>query len=459
MSDQTRSVSRRAVISWALFDWAAQPFFTLVTTFVFAPYFASALAASPAEGQTLWGYATAAAGLVIAFLAPALGAVADATGYRKPWIFGFSVPFVLACCGLWYAAPGEPGAIMIALCAFAIGTIAIEFATVFNNAMMPDLVPPGRIGRLSGNGWAAGYAGGLVSLVLALGFMAANPETGRTLLGFEPLFGLDPATREGDRASGPLSAVWYIVFVLPLFLFVPDVPKKSRVLPALRSGLADLAETFRHARSNRTLFMFLLANMIYKDGLVALFAFGGIYAAGQLGWGTIQIGSFGILLTITGTIGAVIGGRLDDRYGPRAVLFGALVILIFCGLGLISIDRDTILFVVSVAPNETGAMFGSTPELLFMALGGLIGAASGPLQSASRSMLVVLAPRDRMSQYFGLLALSGKVTSFMAPLAVSLMTLWTGSQAGGMSAVLVFFIAGALVLLSVRTTRPGEPKA
>jgi UMF1 family MFS transporter len=459
MNNQTSGVSRRAVISWALFDWAAQPFFTLVTTFVFAPYFASALAGSPAEGQILWGYATAGAGLVIALLAPALGAVADATGHRKPWIFGFSIPFVFACLALWYAAPGEPGTVLIALCAFAIGTIAIEFATVFNNAMMPDLVPPNRIGRLSGNGWAAGYAGGLVSLIVALGFMAANPETGRTLLGFEPLFGLDAATREGDRASGPLSAVWYILFVLPLFLFVPDVPKKSRVLPALRNGLADLADTFGHARANRTLFMFLLANMIYKDGLVALFAFGGIYAAGQLGWGTIQIGSFGILLTITGTIGAVIGGRLDDRFGPRVVLFGALEILIFCGLGLISIDRDTILFVVSVAPNENGALFGSLPELFFMALGGLIGAASGPLQSASRSMLVVLAPKERMSQFFGLLALSGKVTSFMAPLAVSLMTTWTGSQAGGMSAVLVFFIAGAVVLSNVRASRQNGSQA
>lgn len=449
----SRSISRRAVVSWVLFDWAAQPFFTLVTTFVFAPFFASALAATPVEGQTLWGYATAAAGLCIALLAPVLGAVADATGHRKPWILAFSVPFVLGCWALWYAAPGEPNGIAIALVAFGIATVSIEFATVFNNAMMPDLVPENRIGRLSGLGWATGYAGGMVSLILALGFLAANPGTGWTLLGFEPLFGLDALTREGDRASGPLSALWYVVFVLPLFLFVPDMPKKSALLPAVRSGMAELAESFRHARANRNLFIFLAANMIYKDALVALFAFGGIYAAGQLGWGPVQIGSFGILLTITGTIGAVAGGWLDDHFGSKAVLLGALALLFLSSIGLISIDRDTVLFIFAVEPSKSPGLTGSVPEQMYLLLGGVIGAAAGPLQSASRSMLAALAPKERMTQYFGLLALSGKVTSFMAPLAVSVMTMLSGSQTGGMSAVLVFFVLGGILLLFTNEDR------
>ncbi|WP_206668302.1 MFS transporter [Roseibium aquae] len=445
----SRAAGRPALAAWALFDWAAQPFFTLVTTFVFAPYFASALAATPAEGQALWGYATAAAGLTIAFLAPVLGSIADATGHRKPWIFGFSIPFVLACWGLWYAAPDAPNGILIALVAFAVGTLAIEFATVFNNAMMPDLVPPARIGRLSGAGWAVGYAGGLVSLVLALGFMAADPETGRTLLGFEPLFGLDPSMREGDRAAGPFSALWYLLFVLPLFLLVPDAPKKARLGPATRQGIRSLADNLRHARRNRQVFVFLLANMAYKDGLVALFAFGGIYAAGQLGWGSVQIGTFGILLTITGTAGAILGGWMDDRFGPKLVLLAALSLLIICGIGLVSVDRDTILFVLAVPPSE-GGMFSSLPEQMFLVLGGLIGVAAGPLQSASRSLLVRLAPKERMTQFFGLLALSGKVTSFLAPLTVGLVTALTNSQAAGMSAILAFFIVGAVLLTRVR---------
>ena len=444
------SASRLAIASWALFDWAAQPFFTLVTTFVFAPYFASALAASPAEGQTLWGYATAAAGLVIAISAPILGAIADATGHRKPWILAFSVPFVGACWLLWFTEPGSSHAVSVALVAFAIATLCIEFATVFNNAMMTDLVPPNRIGRLSGTGWAAGYAGGLVSLVLVLGFMAASPDTGLTLLGFDPAFGLDPAAREGDRASGPFSALWYLVFVIPLFLFTPDARKRENLAPAIRSGLENLRGSLRNAGRHRQLFVFLLANMAYKDGLVALFAFGGIYAAGQLGWGSIQIGSFGILLTITGTAGAIIGGRLDDRFGPKSVLLGALGLLMVCGIGLISIDRTTILFVFETRDVEAAGLFGTLPEQLFLALGALIGAAAGPLQAASRSLLVRLAPPEQMSQFFGLLALSGKVTSFMAPLAVSLVTLATGSQAAGMSVIVVFFAAGAVLLLRIK---------
>ncbi|MEP2435521.1 MAG: MFS transporter [Roseibium sp.] len=447
MTQMIAPANRLAIASWALFDWAAQPFFTLVTTFVFAPYFASALANTPAEGQALWGYATAGAGLAIALLAPILGAIADATGHRKPWIFVFSLPFVFACWMLWYTEPGNPSAIPVALASFAVATLAIEFATVFNNAMMTDLAPSNRVGRLSGTGWAAGYAGGLVSLVIALGFLAANPESGKTLLGFDPLFGLNPATREGDRASEPFSALWYLVFVVPLFFFVPDAPKKANLAPAIRVGLANLLASLRNARRNRPLFVFLLANMAYKDGLVALFAFGGIYAAGQLGWGSIQIGAFGILLAITGTIGAIVGGRLDDRYGPRAVLFGALAILTTCGLGLISIDQTTILFLIKTAPPATNSgLFTTAPEQLFLALGALIGAAAGPLQAASRSLLVELAPKEQISQFFGLLALSGKVTSFLAPLSVSLLTVATGSQAAGMSAILIFFGIGAFLL-------------
>ncbi|WP_349358555.1 MFS transporter [Stappia sp.] len=448
-------VPRGAVPAWLLFDWAAQPFFTLVTTFVFAPYFASAVAATPAEGQALWGYATAAAGLAIAVLAPVLGAIADRTGARKPWIAAFSVPFVLGCAALWLAVPGTPASVAIALVAFAVATLGVEFATVFTNAMMPDLVPRRRLGRLSGSGWAMGYFGGLVSLVVALGLMAANPDTGKTLLGLDPILGLDPATRAGDRAAGPLSALWYLVFVLPLFFLVPDVPRRAvRLSEAVRHGLSDLADTARKARANRQVLTFLLANMIYKDGLVALFAFGGIYAAGVLGWSTIEIGTFGILLTVTGTFGAVIGGRLDDRLGPKPVIAGALVVLIVCGLGLVSVDRDTVFFVIDTAPPaaESG-LFSTLPEQVFLVLGGLLGAVAGPLQAASRTLLVHLAPRPMLTQYFGLFALSGKVTSFLAPLLVGLVTAATASQAAGMAVILVFFVSGLALLARVRDPR------
>src|SRR5215213_7575787 len=240
---------RRALVGWVLFDCACQPFFTLVTTFVFAPYFAAALARNPVEGQSLWGYATAAAGLTLAVLSPVLGSIADARGPKKPWIALCGAVLVIACATLWFAAPGAPHAIAVALLAFAVATVAAEVAAVFNNAMMPRLVPPQRLGRLSGAGWATGYAGGLVSLVLVLGFLAAVPETGKTYLGVTPLFGLDPAAREGDRFTGPFSGLWFLAFVWPLFLFTPDLPRTGRAAgDAVRHGLAQVRTTLADAR-------------------------------------------------------------------------------------------------------------------------------------------------------------------------------------------------------------------
>src|SRR3954469_12141662 len=287
---------RSAVISWIFFDWAAQPYFTLITTFVFSPYFATHVASSPASGQAMWGFATAAAGLVIALLSPVLGAIADASGRRKPWIAAFGALLVIGSSLMWVGKPGDASVILPLLIAYGIATIGVEFATVFNNAMMPSLVPPDRIGRLSGTGWATGYVGGILSLILVLGFLAASPESGRTLFGFMPLFGLDPVSHQGDRISGPLTGVWFIIFVLPMFLLTPDYPARLPVRTALRAGLSDLRETLRELPKQRSMAAFLLANMIYTDGLVSLFAFGGIYAAGTFGWHTIQIGTFGILL-------------------------------------------------------------------------------------------------------------------------------------------------------------------
>jgi UMF1 family MFS transporter len=446
------TASRSAIAGWVLFDWAAQPYFTLVTTFVYAPYFASAMVSDPAQGQALWGFATAAAGLCIALLSPVLGAIADAAGRRKPWIAAFGAVTVLCSSLLWFGRPGDASLVPLILVAFALGTIAIEFAGVFTNGMMPTLVPPERIGRLSGNGWACGYVGGLVSLVLTLGFLAASPETGRTLLGFEPLLGLDPAMRGGDRAAGPLTALWFCLFVLPLFLFTPDQPRKLPLAAAARHGLATLAQTLRALPQHRNMALFLIANMIYTDGLVALFAFGGIYAAGTFGWSTIEIGVFGILLTITGTIGAFVGGRLDDRLGPRAVITGSLVVLIFASVAILSIDRDTLAFVVHVAPPAEGdGLFAAPAERVYVAIGLFIGLAAGPLQAASRSLLVRLAPRDHITQFFGLFALSGKVTSFLSPLLVGVVTAVTASQKAGMAVLVAFFLAGLALLVRVRS--------
>jgi UMF1 family MFS transporter len=451
----TRPVPRAGIVGWILFDCATQPFFTLVTTFVFAPYFAARVASDAAEGQALWGYATAAAGLVIALTAPILGSIADVAGRRKPWIALFGAMMMTGSAALWMVVPGSPVAVPLALVAFALATIGAEYATVFNNAMMPSLVPPERLGRLSGTGWAAGYAAGLVSLVLTLGFLSASPQTGTTIIGQQPLFGLDPAAHEGDRVSGPFAAVWFLVFVIPMFLFTPDGRGRVPVRTAAREGLARFAGTIREVRRFRDAATFLAANMIYTDGLIALFAFGGVYAAGVFGWSTTEIGLFGILLTITGTIGALVGGRLDDRLGGKPVILGSLAILGVCAAAIASLGPDRMFLLFDAAPATPGdGLYGSWPERALLALGALIGLAAGPVQAASRALLCRLAPPDRTTQFFGIFALTGKITSFMGPLMVGIVTDLTGSQRAGVLPLVAFFAIGAVLLSQVRVPRP-----
>src|SRR5467141_1647916 len=444
---------RAAVVSWIFFDWAAQPYFTLITTFVFAPYFANFVAPDPATGQALWGFATAAAGLMIALMSPILGAIADASGRRKPWIAAFGALLVIGSCLMWFGKPGDATVIPPLLLAYGIATIGAEFATVFNNAMMPTLVPPERIGRLSGTGWATGYVGGILSLILVLGFLAADMGTGRTLFGFVPLFGLDPVTHQGDRITGPLTGVWFIIFVLPMFLLTPDYPARRPLRDALREGLIELKQTLAELPKRKSLAAFLLANMIYTDGLVSLFAFGGIYAAGTFGWNTIEIGTFGILLAIAGTLGAWLGGKLDDKLGPKRVIAGSMLMLLLSIVAILLVDKDSILFVKVAAPAPGGALFAASAERAYLLLGYLIGAAGGPLQAASRTLLIHMAPKDRVAQYFGLFALTGRVTSFVGPLLIGVITAVTESQKAGMAVVVVFFVAGLALLARVGKDR------
>src|SRR3982074_176698 len=441
---------RSAVISWIFFDWAAQPYFTLITTFVFAPYFATHVAADPASGQSLWGFATAAAGLVIALMSPVLGAIADASGRRKPWIAAFGALLVIGSCLMWFGKPGDVSVIPPLLLAYGIATIGVEFATVFNNAMMPTLVPPEKIGRLSGTGWATGYVGGILSLILVPGFLAADPGTGRTLFGLSPLFGLDPVTQQGDRITGPLTGIWFIVFVLPMFLLTPDYPAKRPARAALREGLIELTQTLGELPKRKSMAAFLLANMIYTDGLVSLFAFGGIYAAGTFDWHTIQIGSFGILLAIAGTFGAWLGGKLDDSLGPKRVIAGSMLILLSSIVAILLVDKNSILFIKVAPPVPGGALCSGGAERAYLVLGCLIGAAGGPLQAASRTLLIRMAPKDRVAQYFGLFALTGKVTSFVGPLLIGVITAVTESQKAGMAVLVLFFVAGLVLLARVR---------
>lgn len=441
---------KKGVAGWILFDAAMQPWFTLVTTFVFGPFVVSALASNPAEGQALWGYATGFAGLIIALCAPLLGAIADASGPRKPWIVGLGAVMAVCAIGLWFAEPGLPYALMLALVLFAVGTVAAEMAAVFNNAMMPSLVPLQQLGRLSSYGWASGYFAAILTILIAIGLMVGSPVTGRTILGVEPLFGLDPALREGDRAVGPFTALWFAVLVLPMLMFTPDAKRTAPIGGAVRHGLSDLRAGLQALRSDRSLLTFLVAHMIYADGLVALFAFGGVYGTGVFGWSITEVGLFGILLTVTGFLGALLGGPLEDRFGAKPVILVALCVLTLASLAVVSLSAERVFFLVPVVAEE--GLFATLPEQLYLVLGGLMGAAAGPLQASSRALLARLAPAEARARTFGLFALSGKVTSFVGPWAVATITALTLDQRAGISVLVLFFVVGGLIL--VRVTVP-----
>lgn len=440
-----------ALFGWVMFDWAAQPFYTLVVTFLFAPYFVNGFSADPILGASLWGYATGLAQLAAAILAPILGAYADARYQRrKPWIALFSGLLFVGLCGLWFADPAYPDRAILILLSFGIALMGAELAAVFNNAMMPDLVGVRSLGKLSGTGWAAGYVGGLVSLVIVAGLLVANPVTGETLLGLQPLLPLDTAAREGDRLVGPFSALWYLVFVLPLFLFTPDRPRleRAREIPKQPGLLTRLRQLVQHHRQAA---LFLLARMLYADGLGAIFAFGGIYAATVFGWQATEMGLFGIILAVTAALGAWAGGFLDDAFGPKRVIAVMLLLLIVGAAGVLSIDRDEILFVIEVAPKEDGAaLFSSLGERAYLLFAMLIGIASGPIQAASRTLLARLTPQGQTTEFFGFFAFSGKVTAFAAPLSIGAVTYLAGSQRIGIATCLLFLLAGFWLLMKVR---------
>ncbi len=450
--DVAARTGTRGLVGWVLFDWATQPFYTLVVTFLFAPYFVNGFMADAARGSTLWAYATGIAELIAALCAPVLGAIADTGERRKPWIACFSVLLIAGMFGLWLAIPGRGDLVMPVLRAFGLAIIGAARATVFTNAMMTSLVSGRRLGTLSGLGWATGYVGGLVSLALVAGFLVADPNTGKTLLGVPPLVPLDAATREGDRLVGPFSALWYLVFVLPLFLFTPDRGTRTLEPSAVKAGLAQLVRSVRDLiRHHGEIALFLLARMLYADGLGAVFAFGGIYAATVFGWGASELGLFGIILTIAGTIGATLGGPLDDRLGSKPVIVGALLVFIAASIGVLSVDNEHVLFVLPVAPKLQGsAPFSSTGEQVYLAFAILIGLASGPIQAASRTLLARMCPPAKTTEFFGFFSFSGKITAFAAPLAIGAVTHASGSQRLGIATSLVFLIAGLFILLRVK---------
>lgn len=416
--------STRALVAWAFYDWASSPFFAVVITFVFATYVTTVVAPNEIEGTAVWSRMTVIAALIIAVTSPVLGAIADVGGRRKPWLAGFTVASAVATALLWFVTP-VPESLMLALGLVLVANVANEIGQAFYNAMLPDLADADRIGRWSGWGWGLGYLAGIVALGLIL-VLFIQPDP--------PLFGLDAAAAEQVRVTGPLLAVWFVLFALPLFLLVPDRPASPQPFGrSVRQGLAMLAATLKDVRSNANIARFLLARLIYNDGLNTLFAFGGIYAAGTFGMSLNEVLLFGIALNVTSGLGAFGFAFMDDRVGSKPTILVAVAGLLVAGAAALIATDKTTFWVVALA----------------------IGIFVGPAQSASRTLMARLAPPHQRTEMFGIYALTGKVTAFIGPFLFGTATQLFQSQRAGMATILVMFIVGGLLLLRVREPARG----
>ncbi|TPW24520.1 MFS transporter [Marinobacter nauticus] len=419
--------NKRALWSWALYDWANSAFFTIILTFVFAQYFSVSVIQDEVAGTRAWGNIVGIAGVVIAILAPILGAIADQSGRRKPWLISFTLLCVISSAMLWTVTPDQSQFWTAALWV-GLGTLGAEFAFIFYNSMLPDLARPERTGRWSGWAWGLGYVGGIASLVVALyGFIEADGT----------FFNLDRDAAEHVRATFVLVAVWYLVFALPAFFFIPDRPSTGLSLgAATRAGLAQLKQSIAHVRQYRDIVRFLIARMLYTDGLATIFTFGGVYAAGTFNMSPTEVLQFAIALNVTAGLGALGFAWIDDALGGRNTILLSLM-----GLGCSA-------FAILVVDGATA----------FWIWGMILGIFVGPLQSASRSHLARVAPPHLQTQMFGLFAFSGKATAFAGPLLVGWVTSVTDSQRWGMSTILLFLLIGFVLMLKVPATEARKAK-
>jgi len=413
---------RRAILAWCLFDWANSAFPAIVTTFLFSAYFTDHVAPTHAQGQALWSWANGLAALAIAVASPIFGAIADQGGRRKPWLLAFSLVSIVATAALWFVRPVADD-VALALLAVAVATFGFELGTAFYNAMLPDLVARDRLGRVSGWGWGIGYVGGLCCLLLSyLVFVRPDPAP----------FGLVRAQAEHVRIVMPLAALWFALFALPLLLWAPDRPDRGRSLAAtIRGGLAELAGTLRQIRRYRNIVRFLLAKMIYIDGLNTLFIVGGAFAAGAMQMSVGEVLVFGILLNATAGAGAIAFAWIDDWLGAKTTILLSLAALTVLG----------------------GAVLMVESKLWFYILAAVIGVFLGPAQAASRSFMARLAPPAQRTEFFGLYNLAGKITTPVGPFIVGLVTYLSDSQRVGMVTILPFFLVGMAVLFGVRESR------
>lgn len=419
--------------AWSLTEAANEPYFNLVQRYVFAPYFAGTLAASAAQGASVWGYALGAAGFAIAFLAPLLGSIADSGSRLKPWLAGAGVVAFLASGSLWFAAPGVslwPVAIAI-----FVASVAMELMNQFTNAFLPIACRPERMGLLSGMAFGFSQLAGIGVLLLVLA-LSTNP----------PAF-IAEAPNGIDRLAGPIAAFSILLFLVPFLLVAHD--REAGKTASVRQGLSDLKGTLMEAWSDRNMRLFLIARMLTADGMAVVFAFGAVLAAAAFGWKADTLAIFGIIITVFGVVGGFSGGLIDGRIGSRRLSLLGLALMAFGAASVLLTDGSRLLGIPTGVP--LGAPLSSPQEWGFMASGAFIAAGAAFTIAGMRTMMAKLAPPGKIAAYFGLYAFVGKATAFVGPTLVGVIAGATGSVRPGIGVALIFLLVGALALFRVRS--------
>ena len=435
----SRSSSKGRVLAWASWDWGSAAFNAVMTTFVFTVYLTSKAFGGEDNASAVLGAALAVGGFAIALLAPVTGQRSDAGGRRKLWL-GVNSAAVAILTALCFFVLPRPEFLLLGASLIALGNVFFEFAGVNYNAMLAQVSTPKNIGKVSGFGWGAGYLGGIVALLIVLQLFV-QPA-------FE-WFGASTQDSLNIRLVAVFSALWFFVFALPVLFAVPELPRPAQ---ATRLGfLASYRLLLRrikaiYATSPHTIY-FLLASAVFRDGLAAVFTFGGIIAAGTFGFALSQVIFFAIFGNVVAAVGAVIGGFLDDKVGPKGVITSSLVGLLVAGTAILVLGNGNYSFLgMQWAGSTTFWVFG-----LFLCL------FVGPAQSSSRAYLARLAPHGESGELFGLYATSGRAVSFLAPalftLCIALATPLVPAgeaQRWGILGIMVVLLAGLLVLLPVK---------
>lgn len=443
--------------SWTFGQAARDPYYIMVVIYIFFPYFSNTVVGDPVQGQSLIGYLNATGGLILALTAPFLGAIADKNGRRKPWVAATVLLMSIGAPLLWFVLPGGAGLGIYPTLALLLA-ISVSFAIseVFHNAMLPSIAPVTKVGAISGMAFALGNVGGL-SLMLLVLFAFSMPGTNDwSFLPAQPLFGIDQAMHEHDRIVGPIAGVWMLLFTLPVLLYTPDgEASQMRVWQAARQGVADVLATLRELPHYANIGIYLLSRMFFIDGMVGVMTFGGVYASGTFHWDTTTLLIFGLCTSTSAMVGAYVGGKLDDRLGSIGTLKIAIGMSSLVLLLLVSVQPDTVLYVlpVSTAPVWDFPYFRTTAEIFYFCTNQIFAMFFVTGLSSSRTLMARISPPEMATQFFGLFALSGTVTAFLAPLLVATTTTWFQSQRVGFASLALLMVIGALLLLMVREER------